>query len=82
MDFNLYPLNFFVPHAFVWVDVMGFPALDFLQWGYVLFAGASFLSFSVFFSFLPHTLACLSFFWLHWFAFLFRRFTVGGSTIH
>jgi hypothetical protein len=31
MDLNLYP--FFVPHAFVWVDAMGLPALDFCAMG-------------------------------------------------
>ena len=61
MDLNLYHLYFLFHMHLSGLTQWSFLCCFFLQWGHVFFAGASLLSFFVFFSFLPRALACLSF---------------------
>ena len=60
--FELVTFVFFVPHAFLRINRIGLPALDFFAIGaHVFFKGASLLSFFFFFSVLPRDLDHLSF---------------------
>ena len=74
---------FLVSHAFVWVDVMGRPALDFFTMGaYVL----CWRLIVIVLCFLLLFATCLGLFVLlavtsAWFVFFLQQFTVGGGTV-
>jgi hypothetical protein len=55
---------FFVPHAFVWVDAMGLPALEVFAMGACVLCWCLIVVLFCFFLLLPRALACLSFLWL------------------
>jgi hypothetical protein len=74
---------FFVPHAFVWVDAMGLPALDFFAMGACVLCWRLIV---ILLCFLLLFATCLGLFVLlavvsAWFAFLLKRFAVGGGNV-
>ena len=76
-------LVFFVPHAFVWVNAMGPPALDFFAMGACVLCWRLIAVLSCF---LLLFVMCLGLFVLlavmfAWFVFLLRQFAVGGGAV-
>ena len=75
---------FLVPHAFVWVDAMGLPALEYFSMGACVLCWhliVVFLCFLLLFAARLGLFVLLAFVSVR-FVFLLRRFAVGGGAVH